>query len=130
MSKYILVFLVANGISTLVFLKYIYNKFTEMHGTDLKEEKINWLINKVSYLDHEVNDLHEIINNLETQNENNMNNIIDVKKELQREKIILNEKLAFFTKTTTYDYDIIENDSSSDSKIFSTLEFNKSQYEI
>lgn len=124
MSKYLLAFLVVNGISNLIFLKYIYNKFIQARDTDLKSEKINWLINKVSYLDNEVNDLYEIINNLENENENEDNE--NVEKELHQG---INEKLDFFKKTT-HDYDIIENDSSSDSKIFSTLEFNKSQYEI
>lgn len=121
MSKYMLSFLLVNSISTVMFFKYIYNKFTRLYDT--KIDKINWLEKKVIILENEVNELHEIINNLEVDNKK-------VKKELDhsnQQRTSLNEKLDFMTKTT---YDVIENDSSSDSKIFSTLEFNKSQYEI
>lgn len=96
----------------------------------LNNKKIDWLISKVSSLENEVNELHEIINNLEVENQNNISHIINVKNELNysnQQRNSLNEKLDFFTKTT---YDFIENDSSSDSKIFSTLEFDKPQYEI
>lgn len=123
-----LTFLVINSISTIMFFKYIYNKFTRLYDT--KTDKINWLIKKVISLENEVNELHEIINNLEVENENHISNIINVKKELDfsnQQRTSLNEKLDFFTKTT---YDVIENDSSSDSKIFSTLEFDKQQHEI
>jgi hypothetical protein len=93
MSNYILFFsfdsIIENGINCF---KYLYNKITNLHYLYIKPAKIDWLINKVSFLENEVNELHETIHNLEVQNE--------------KVKTKLNEKLDFLTRAT---YDIIEN---------------------
>jgi predicted nuclease with TOPRIM domain len=64
LTEQLILALFANGITTMIFYKF-YNKFFLNNNTIT--EKLDYILNKIKNLESEVNDLHETLEDFETQ---------------------------------------------------------------